>query len=215
MKKSTKRILSLALALMTLPAPVMAPQLFSISESITAEAATYDNQTITISGVTYQKKTGYGCTWEDGAIAIKAANQNTITIQSSITLQKSDKTTVTVPVTEIGDNFASGLTALKTLTIPSSVEKIGSHVAYNCRWLSTVNFNTTKVEHLDSSFLYGSEYYDNKLSANRSTGHVWVGEWLLKYNPNATGTSVTVTSIPGKKQIKKIADQAFVACSPN
>lgn len=235
MKHLPKKLLSLAMALVTLSAPAMSPQLFSFTGSITADAAAeYDNDTKTISdtnqSITYQKKSG--CTWEEGAIASSVtlkSGKDTVVIPSSITLQKSDKTKVTVPVTDIADNFAKSLKALKTLTIPASIKTIGRHVAYECVNLATVNFNTKQVEHLDSTFLNGpiadkkkvpathncSLYYKNRYynDTDKNGGHVCVGEWLLKYNEKATQTTVTVNKL-SKNGIKKIAVQAFTNCSP-
>ena len=235
MKHLPRKLLSLAMALVTLSAPAMSPQLSSFTGSITADAAAeYDNDTKTISDtdktITYKRKKD--CTWEEGAIASSVtlkSGKDTVVISSSITLQKSDKTKVTVPVTDIADNFAKSLKALKTLTIPASIKTIGHHVAYECVNLATVNFYTKQVEHLDSTFLNGpiadkkkvpathncSLYYKNRYynDTDKNGGHVCVGEWLLKYNEKATQTTVTVNKL-SKNGIKKIAVKAFTNCSP-
>lgn len=215
MKRLRKKLLAAAMSLLTLSASTLSPQLLSFSEPMKAEAAySYNATSIKINGVTYKKKPG-NLNWEDGAVAAVAANQSTITIQETIPLVKDNGTKVDAPVTTIGDNFAKGLTNLKKLEIPASIDTIGYNVAYNCDNLETVDFKTTKVEYIDSTFLLGSEYYYTRYWENfdKNGGHVCVGEWLLRYNTEDTRSKVIVKSL-SKNGIKKIAAGAFSACSP-
>lgn len=101
------------------------------------------------------------------------------------------KASVTVPptisysghsyaVVEIGDYFASGNTTMTTLSLPSSLLKIGFCFCYNASKLNTVNFSGNKLTALGAYPLCGTIYRN----AQEIKGYSILGNALYYLNPN-------------------------------
>ena len=101
------------------------------------------------------------------------------------------KASVTVPptisysghsyaVVEIGDYFASGNTTMTTLSLPSSLRKIGFCFCYNASKLNTVNFSGNQLTEMGAYPLCGTIYRN----AQEIKGYAIFGNVLYYLNPN-------------------------------
>lgn len=191
MKRLRNKLLAAGMSLLTLSASVLSPRFFPLPEATTvsAEAYTYDADSIQIGGVTYSKKpdgrkedgTKKWKSWGAGAVASEVTDKNIteIGIPEVLELRKGDGKIEKVNVTDIGDGFAQGLELLEKLTIPETITKIGTNVARDCKALDNIEFKSEKVETIDSSFLYNSKYRNNCYAECNAT---FVGEWMLSYH---------------------------------
>ena len=108
-------------------------------------------------------------------------------------------------LTEIGDNAFDGCTALKSISLPDSLEVIGNDAFRACYALQTITASETlsELQDVGSGALDDTAWFNNKLATEE---FISLGRALIKYN--GTAEEVIVDS-----RYVAVADYAFAVDS--
>lgn len=125
-------------------------------------------------------------------------------------LNKNQKVkTVIYPATlkSIG-NANLSRSSVENIVLPDSLEEIGANFASNCSNLKSVKYNGTGIK---EGKMGDSIFQNSDLTAlTNDKGAVCMGNWLIKYTPKDTVTSVKIADLGNDgMKIENMAYQAF------